>query len=92
MNIETDPIGVRIWFSAHQARYIKERRWSKTQKIEDQDDDSIIFSMSTAGGNDVKRWALSFGAAEEVLEPEELRKEIVADLAAIRKKYKVMKI
>jgi hypothetical protein len=51
MNIETDPIGVRIWFSAHQARYIKERRWSKTQKIEKQDDGSIIFSMSTAGGN-----------------------------------------
>ena len=38
-----DPIDVKIWFSANQAPYIKEKKWSKTQKTEDQEDDSIIF-------------------------------------------------
>lgn len=28
-----DPTDFKIWFSADQARYIKERVWSKTQKI-----------------------------------------------------------
>jgi len=68
-----DPVNVKIWFSADQARYIKERNWSKTQKIEDQEDGSIILSMETSGRWDVIRWVLSYGSEAEVLEPEELR-------------------
>jgi len=63
-----DPIDVKIWFSANQAPYIKEKKWSKTQKTEDQEDDSIIFSMSTSGWWDVKRWVLSYGVEVKVLD------------------------
>ena len=83
-----EPIDVKIWFPAGQARYIKERKWSKTQKIEDQKDGSIILSMNTSGWWDVKRWVLSFGADAEVVEPEELRKEIVEGLEATEDRYK----
>jgi predicted DNA-binding transcriptional regulator YafY len=38
--------------------------------------------MSTSGWWDVKRWILSFGADAKVLEPIELRKEIVEELSA----------
>ncbi len=50
-----EPIEVKIWFSADQARYIKERKWSKTQKIEDQKDGSIMLTVSTSGWGDVKK-------------------------------------
>lgn len=83
-----EPIDVKIWFPAGQARYIKERKWSKTQKFEDQQDGSIILSMSTSGWWDVKRWVLSFGADAKVLEPIELRKEIVEELEAAEDRYK----
>lgn len=82
-----NPIDVKIWFSADQARYIKERKWSKTQKIKDQKDGSIILSMHTSGRWDIKKWVLSYGAEAKVLEPEDLRNEISDELAAAQGNY-----
>jgi len=82
-----DPIDVKIWFSADQARYIKERKWSKTQKIEDQDDGSIVLSMETSGGWDVVRWVLKYGGKAKILEPNELKKEIINELRSAQSNY-----
>jgi len=82
-----DPIKVKIWFSADQARYIKERQWSQTQDIEDQEDGSIILTMETSGWWDIKRWVLSYGSAAKVLEPEALKKEILAVADLLREYY-----
>ena len=82
-----EPIDFKIRFTADQARYIKERTWSKTQKIEDQNDGSIILTMTTSGMWDVKRWVLSYGEHAEVMEPEELKEEIAEELKAACKKY-----
>lgn len=79
-----DPIDVKIWFSSNQARYIKERMWSKTQKIKNQKDGSIILSMHTSGRWDIKRWVLSYGAEAKILEPEDLKNEINDELAEMR--------
>ena len=76
-----DPIDFKIWFSADQARYIKQRIWSKTQKIEEQNDESIILSMTTSGIDDVKRWVLSYGAEAKVLEPKELLDAVTEELS-----------
>ncbi len=83
-----DPIQVKIWFSAGQTRYIKERKWSKNQKIKDQKDGSIILSMETSGSWDVKKWVLSYGPEAKVLEPVELKKEIAAELASAQGLYR----
>ncbi|MDO8444632.1 MAG: transcriptional regulator [Deltaproteobacteria bacterium] len=83
-----DPIEAKIWFSAGQARYIKERKWAKDQKITDQPDGSIILEMKTSGWNDVKRWVLSFGAEAEVLEPAKLRRDVVNELKSAGRKYR----
>ena len=78
---------VRIWFSPDQVRYVKERKWSKNQEIVDQEDGSIILSMETSGWWDVKRWILSYGSTAKVLEPEDLREEILAELRAAQDCY-----
>jgi len=75
-----DPIHAKIWFSADQARYIKERKWSKNQEIEDQKDGSIILSMNTSGRWDLKKWVLSCGAEAKLLEPKDLSREIANEL------------
>ncbi len=82
-----DPVEVKIWFSAHQARYIKERMWSKTQQIENQEDGSIILSMKTSGQWDIIRWVLSYGSDAKVMEPEGLKKKIMVELTAVVNKY-----
>ena len=82
-----DPVKVKIQFSADQVRYIKERTWSKSQKIIDQEDGSIILTMETSGWWDVKRWVLSYGSGSKVLEPEGLKNEIRDELEAARELY-----
>lgn len=83
-----EPVDVKIWFSTDQARYIKERKWSKTQKIEDQKDGSIILSMSTSGRWDVIRWVLSYGGEANIIEPEELRNIIRNEIITLLESYK----
>lgn len=82
-----DPIEVRIRFSPGQARYIRERRWADEQSIEEEVDGSVILSLQTSGWWDVKRWILSFGCEAEVLEPVDLREEVVDDLKKMQKIY-----
>lgn len=73
---DNDPCEVKIWFSAREARYIKERKWAKDQTITDNGDGSIILEMRTSGIWEVMRWVLSWGKEAKVLEPERLRKEL----------------
>jgi predicted DNA-binding transcriptional regulator YafY len=82
-----DPVEAKIWFSKDQARYIKERHWSNTQKITDNPDGSIILEMTTSGVWDVKKWVLSFGAHAMVLAPDVLKNDIMAELITAREQY-----
>jgi len=85
--IYDDPIDVKIWFSAEQARYMKERKWSQNQSVEENDDGSIILSMSTSGSEEIKRWVLSYGRNAKVLEPEALRENILEDIKSAISNY-----
>jgi predicted DNA-binding transcriptional regulator YafY len=82
-----DPLKVKIWISADQARYVKERVWAKAQVITDQPDGSIILEMTTSGWWHIKKWVLSFGTEAKVLEPKDLNKEIAVELWQTLKKY-----
>lgn len=82
-----DPLEIKIWFSADQARYIRERQWAQEQKITRRKDGSIVLWMKTSGWWDVKKWVLSFGKNAEVLEPVKMRYEIRAELSATLENY-----
>jgi predicted DNA-binding transcriptional regulator YafY len=71
-----EPREVKIRFSAVQAPYIRERTWHLGQKIETEDDGSIILTLHVADLDEVKRWLIGFGAEAAVLTPEELQMEI----------------
>jgi len=75
-----DPVSVKIWFSAGQAKYVQERQWAKGQKIMKQPDGSILLEMDTSGRWEIKKWVLSFGAEAKLLEPEDLRTEIKKEI------------
>jgi predicted DNA-binding transcriptional regulator YafY len=43
--------------------------------------------MLTSGRDDVKRWILGYGAEAKVLEPRDLREEIIEEIARLEKNY-----
>jgi len=75
-----DPVDALVRVSAQQAPYVKERRWCKDQEITEKENGEIEIRLRTSGRWDVKRWVLSMGAEAELLEPEDLREEIRAEL------------
>jgi predicted DNA-binding transcriptional regulator YafY len=81
-----NPMTLSIRFSPEVSRYIQERQWTENQKVIRESGGSVILKMKTSGRRDVKSWILSFGKHAEVLEPEDLRREIQqesADLSAL---------
>lgn len=82
-----DPLEIKIWFSADQARYIRERQWAQEQKIIKCKDGSIVLWMKTSGWYDVQKWVLSFGADARVLEPAHLRDKIRGEVEKTLKGY-----
>lgn len=70
---------VAIRFDRDQARWVCERCWHHTQKIEPQADGSVVLRITVSGLGEVKRWVLGFGGHAEVLYPEELRRELIME-------------
>ncbi len=85
--INDEQIELEIWFSKKQSKYIREKTWSPTQKIIEQEDGSIILKMTTSGRYEIKRWIMSWGVDANLLKPVDLRKEISSDLKLLAKKY-----
>lgn len=76
IEVGSEPQEVVIRFDSHQARWIKERQWHQSQRLEPQPDGSLLMHLTVSGLGEVKRWVLSFGSHAEVLSPASLRQEI----------------
>lgn len=82
-----DAVSVRIWFSSELSKEIKKRKWAEQQSVEENEDGSIILSITTNGVFDVKKWVLSFGASAKVLEPKFLAEKIQDEINKMKKEY-----
>ncbi len=89
LNLErgSEPREVTIAFDKDAARWVRERRWHESQKLDKQPDGSVILHLTVSGLNEVKRWVMSFGSHAEVLAPAELRQEIMEEIAAMLGNY-----
>lgn len=77
---EGPPRRVRLQFSPEAARYVREKVWHPSQQLRERKDGSLTLTLKVTHLLEVKRWALSWGAECEVLEPEELRAEMREEL------------
>ncbi len=87
IEIGGNPREVAIKFDRHQARWVNERCWHHTQRIETLEDGSLILRFTVSGLGEVKRWVLSFGGHAEVLYPEKLREEIKSEIEGLVATY-----
>ncbi len=82
-----DPVEARIWFSAHEAKYVLERSYCKDQQVTENEDGSIVLELKTSGVQNVKKWVMSFGAGARVLAPGWLRDEVRGELELAHRGY-----
>jgi predicted DNA-binding transcriptional regulator YafY len=78
---------VRIRFERRWAGYVSERSWHASQTITPAAGGAIELAMQVGGSAELRSWVLSFGSGAEVLEPEELRAEVAAELRASLARY-----
>lgn len=80
---------VRIRFQPLFARQVQEKRWHATQQFFEQPDGSVILELMIDDLNMLKSWILGYGPHAEVLEPQELRDEILKDAELTAAQYRL---
>jgi len=74
---------VVVRFDAYQARWVAERVWHPTQRLERLADGALLCRFTVSSTGEIKRWILQFGGHAEVLEPAGLREEVKTEVAAM---------
>jgi proteasome accessory factor B len=78
---------VRLKFDEFAARYIREKIWHSSQNIKEHGDGSITLTLNINSLIEIKRWILSWDKHIEVLEPIELREDIIRTLSEMKTIY-----
>jgi predicted DNA-binding transcriptional regulator YafY len=63
---------------------VTESKWHGSQQLTPQKDGSLLAEFDLDNTEEVKRWIQSFGKHAVVLEPEQLRTEILGEIDALR--------
>jgi len=78
---------VRIRFEPRWSTYAEEHTWHPSQEVESLPDGRTLLTMEVGGTAELRSWVLSFGDGAEVLEPPELRAEVLQELRAAASRY-----
>ena len=81
------PIPIILQFNPFRAQWIREQVWHPEQKMETLPDGRLRLVLPVTDFREVKLKVLQFGADVEVIEPEELRKEIREEIKKMTKIY-----
>ncbi len=82
------PVEVAIRFASTQARWIRERKWHRSARIQEELDGSLVLRLRVAETSELRRWILQFGSQVEVLAPASLRRAVVGELKAAASGYR----
>ena len=78
---------IKIRFTGTAVRYVTDRLYHPSQSSAAQEDGSVIVAFRLSSLTEVKSWVLSFGAAAEVLEPQDLRLDIQREILRLQSVY-----
>lgn len=78
---------VRLRFTSKARPYVQERIWQEGQKMEVEDNGSLLLTLAATDLLEITRWILSWGADVRVLEPPELVEEVRSALLATERQY-----
>jgi len=78
---------VRLKFSSHVARRVKESIWHLSETVEDTDDEGCIWTAKVGEVQEMVPWIRGWGADCEVLEPPELRAKLATEARRLARRY-----
>ena len=78
---------VTVRFFPPISRYICEGHWHSSQRLDQQEDGSVVFHATVDGLDEIKRWILSFGAGAQVLAPQKLQEAVLAEHREAMERY-----
>jgi len=74
-----EPQDVALRFDPFIARWVREREWHHTQRIEEQEDGGMVLRLHVPVAPDLVSWVLSYGSHCRVLSPVDLRDAVRAE-------------
>lgn len=83
----TEEVNVRFLVYPPSSRFFYESCYHHSQQVQDLEDGKIICTLTVYNSPEIKSWLLSWGKQVEVLEPQDLREEIKAELQAGLQQY-----
>ena len=86
---EEEPVEVVLRFHPRVVHRVKETRWHRSERLEDQPDGSVIWRARVAEPREMLPWIRGWGADVEVIAPEELRLALVREARALARLYGV---
>jgi predicted DNA-binding transcriptional regulator YafY len=81
-------VEVAIRFGPRQARWMRERKWHRSARIQEELDGAVTLRLRVADTSELRRWVLQFGAEAEVLSPPSLRTTIAETLRTAAAAYR----
>jgi predicted DNA-binding transcriptional regulator YafY len=79
---------VRLRFTGEAIRYVRERIWHASQALEPTPDGGLVLAFELSHLREVERFALSWGADCEVLDPPDLRERMARTLNDAARRYR----
>ena len=84
---DNEPVEVVLKFSQRVARRVRETRWHRTEQVSEQKDGSLIWRGLIAEPQEMVPWIRGWGSDVEVLEPANLRAQLVGEVSRMEEIY-----
>lgn len=81
------PVNVAIRFAPRQARWIRERTWHRSARVQERLDGGCVLRMRVTVTSELLRWVMQFGDEGEVLGPKSFRDAIARALRSAGRAY-----
>lgn len=84
---DNEPVTVQLKFHPRVARRVRETRWHRSEKVDDQPDGFLLWEAKVAEPQEMLPWIRGWGADVEVIEPKVLREALMGETKAMAESY-----
>lgn len=81
------PVNVTVRFAPRQARWIREKHWHRSARIQERLDGGCVLRMKVPVTSELRRWVMQFGDEAEVVGPRSFRDAIAQELRSAARAY-----